>query len=46
MAEFDFNNNDVFGGIKFEDGENNLGTNSNECSSFFSFAVEFHRFRI
>ena len=35
MAEFDFNNNDVFGGIKFEDGENNLGTNSNECSSFF-----------
>ena len=35
MAEFDFNNNDVFGGVKFEGGENDVGTPNNECSSFF-----------
>ena len=35
MAEFDFNNNDVFGGVKFEGGEKKEGTTVNEFGSFF-----------
>lgn len=35
MAEFDYNNNNVFGGVKFEGGENKPGTNNSEFGSFF-----------
>ena len=35
MAEFDFKNNDVFGGVKFEGGEKDTETSDNTCGSFF-----------